>query len=209
VTIVAATVSGYWLCVFFMVARSWIKFRGPAGAVPKTRLERRMWIAWVPNTAAWITLPWVAWDQAGHWVVAAGPLLDAAGWPAAVLAVLAFGLTTRCWFVMGSNWTMAVNPKKKTTLITQEAFGVVRHPIYALSLLLMAGTMAAVPVWPMWLVGVIHIAMILTKAASEERYLQQVHGPSYEQYCRRTGRFLPWRYLLGRLNPGRSHSARS
>ncbi len=201
VTIVAATVFTYWLCVFLMVARSWVKFRGPAGALPKTRLERRMWIAWVPNTAAWIALPWATWGRSGNWLVADTPLWNAAGWPAAIVALAAFWLTTRCWFAMGSNWTMAVNPKKKTELLTGGAFGVVRHPIYALSLLLMACTMIAVPVWPMWLVGMIHAAMILTKAVSEERYLRQVHGPSYEQYCRRTNRFVPFRYLWGQVRP--------
>ncbi len=41
------------------------------------------------------------------------------------------------------------------------------------------------------------IAMIVTEAQNEERYLRQVHGPSYDQYCRQTDRFLPWRYLTG------------
>jgi protein-S-isoprenylcysteine O-methyltransferase Ste14 len=63
----------------------------------------------------------------------------------------------------------------------------------------MACTMVAIPFWPMWLVGAIHIAMILTKAASEERYLRQLHGVSYEQYCRATDRFLPRRYLQARF----------
>lgn len=199
VAIVAAVVSAYWLCVLVMVARSWVRFRGSAGALPKTRLERRMWLVWVPNTIAWIALPWVAWDRADHWLEGQNWALTAAGWLAAVLAVLAFWLTSRCWLAMGSNWTMAVNPKKKTELITQGVFGVVRHPIYALSLLLMACSMAAIPRWPMWLVGAIHVAMILTKAASEERYLRQVHGGAYEQYCRTTDRFLPLRYLLERF----------
>ena len=199
VAIVAAVVSVYWLCVLVMVARSWVRFRGPAGALPKTRLERRMWLVWAPNTAAWIGLPWLAWDRADRWLDVPSRLPAVAGWVAAVLAVLAFWLTSRCWLAMGSNWTMAVNPKKKTELITQGAFGVVRHPIYALSLLLMCCTVVAIPLWPVWLVGAIHIAMILTKASSEERYLRQVHGVSYEQYCRVTDRFLPRRYLLGRF----------
>lgn len=197
--IVAAVVSAYWLCVLVMVARSWVRFRGPAGALPKTRLERRMWLVWVPNTVAWIVLPWVAWDRADRWWAGQNWGLTAAGWLAAVLAVLALWLTSRCWLAMGSNWTMAVNPKKRTELITQGVFGVVRHPIYALSLLLMACTMVAIPWWPMWLVGAIHIAMILTKAASEERYLRQVHGGAYEQYCRTTDRFLPIRYVRERF----------
>lgn len=201
VGIVAATVSAYWFCVFVMVARSWVKFRGPAGALPKTRLERRMWIVWVPNTAAWVALPWVVWNRAEHWFFGESWFWTTIRWPAAILAILAFWLTTRCWLAMGSNWTMAVNPKKKTTLLTRGAFGVVRHPIYALSLSLMACTMTAIPAWPIWLVGAVHIAMISTKAVSEERYLRQLHGSPYDQYCRQTDRFLPYRYLMGLLRP--------
>jgi protein-S-isoprenylcysteine O-methyltransferase Ste14 len=197
VALVAATVSAYWSCVFLMVGRSWIRFRGPAGALPKTHLERWMWIVWVPNVAAWVAIPWVAWNRGESWIEGAGIFFEAIRWPAAIVAMAAFGLTCRCWLAMGSNWTMAVNPKKKTVLITHGPFGVVRHPIYALSLTLMACTMAAIPAWPMWLVGTIHIILILTKVASEERYLRRVHGADYERYCRQTARFLPWRYLRG------------
>ena len=197
VALVAATISAYWLCVFLMVGRSWLRFRGPAGALPKTRLERRMWIIWLPNTAAWVAFPWLAWNRAETWLGDAGWVFDQLRWPAALVAIAAFGLTSHCWLSMGSNWTMAVNPKKKTALITHGPFAVVRHPIYALSLTLMACTMVAIPAWPMWLVGAIHISMILTKVASEERYLRQVHGADYDRYCQQTARFLPWRYVAG------------
>jgi protein-S-isoprenylcysteine O-methyltransferase Ste14 len=159
-----------------------------------------MWVVWVPNTAAWIAIPWIVWDRADRWLADMPWIFEAIRWPAAILAVLAFCLTARCWLAMGSNWTMAVNPKKKTSLITDGPFGLVRHPIYALSLMLMACTMAAIPAWPMWLVGTIHVTMILTKAVSEERYLRQVHGAAYDQYCRQTDRFFPWRYLAGRTS---------
>jgi protein-S-isoprenylcysteine O-methyltransferase Ste14 len=195
VAVVAATVSVYWLCVFVMVGRSWVRFRGPAGALPKTRRERWMWIVWVPNTAAWVAVPWIAWNRAESWLGQSGTLFELLRWPAAIVAVAALGLTSRCWLAMGSNWTMAVNPKKKTVLITHGPFAVVRHPIYALSLMLMVCTMVAIPAWPMWLVGGVHITLILSKVASEERYLRQIHGTEYEHYCRQTARLLPWRYL--------------
>ena len=196
--IVAVTISTYWSCVALMVARSWIKFRGPAGAVPKTRRERLMWLIWVPNTAAWIALPWAAWNASDGSFVLVGAGLSlwtyqSVRWLAALLAVLAFGLTTRCWLAMASNWTMAVNPNKPTELLTNGPFALVRHPIYALSLLLMLCTMTVVGTLPMLLVGVIHIAMIVGKAVGEERYLEQLHGESYRQYRKATNRFLPLR----------------
>ncbi|MCH5374001.1 MAG: isoprenylcysteine carboxylmethyltransferase family protein, partial [Planctomycetes bacterium] len=109
-------------------------------------------------------------------------------------AVLSFATTVRCWLAMGSNWSMAVNPKKPTRLLTEGVYSVVRHPIYALSLLLMLCTMLVVANLPMLLVGAIHITMLVGKAASEERYLLGLHGEAYAQYCRMTNRFLPCRW---------------
>jgi len=197
--IVALTVSAYWFCVFVMVGRSWVKFRGPAGAIPKTSAERWMWLIWVPNTAAWVALPWVAWDASRDSLapLSTNPAQLAwsgLSWLAAIVAVLAFAMTSRCWLAMGSNWTMAVNPKKPTRLVTEGPFSLVRHPIYALSLLLMLCTMLIVATLPMLLVGLIHVAMLVGKASSEERYLLRVHGEAYADYCRRTSRFLPCRW---------------
>lgn len=194
--LVALTVSAYWFCVALMVARSWLKFRGPAGAIPKTRFERRLWLLWVPVIGAWVALPWQAWSSVrrggddgilAQW----GLVFPAVRWIAAFLAIGAFGLTVYCWLAMGSSWSMAVTPHKKTNLLTGGPFGLVRHPIYALSLLLMGCTMVVVGTPGMLLVGTLHGASILTKAISEEQYLLQLHGASYADYCRMTGRFVP------------------
>ena len=194
--IVAVAVSAYWLAVMVMVARSWIRFRGPAGVIPKTRWERWMWLLWLPNTVAWVALPWQAWDDSRATGFQDPTLvLTIVRYAVALLAVAAFGLTVRCWLTMGSNWSMAINPRKQTSLITGGAFGVVRHPIYALSLLLMLTTVVTVASGPVLLVGCIHAAMIVAKTLNEERYLRQLHGAAYDRYCRQTGRYLPFRLL--------------
>ena len=199
--IVATTVSVYWLAVMLMVARSWIRYRGPAGVIPKLRGERWMWLLWVPNIALWIALPWQAWDNSRTVSLAdQPPTLAFGGYVAALVAVIAFSLTARCWMAMGSNWSMAVNPHKPTSLITRGAFGIVRHPIYALSLLLMLATVVTVFSWSMFLVGGIHAGMILAKTTSEERYLRQLHGSVYDQYCQQAGRYVPSLRALLRLS---------
>ena len=68
-----------------------------------------------------------------------------------------------------------------------------RHPIYALSILLMLCTLAIVPTLPMLVVAVVHIALMNAKARSEERHLLAVHGDAYARYLRTSGRFLPRR----------------
>jgi protein-S-isoprenylcysteine O-methyltransferase Ste14 len=195
--IVAVVVSVYWLAVMAMAARSWIRFRGPAGLIPKVSRERWIWLLWIPAVIAWIILPWQAWDdsqQPAEFDNFTG-LLHISRYAFALLAITAFGLTVHCWFVMGANWSLAVTPRKQTSLVTRGAFGVVRHPIYALSLLLMLTTVLTVASGPILLVGLIHTAMIVAKTLSEERYLRQLHGPAYDRYCQQTGRYLPVRWL--------------
>jgi protein-S-isoprenylcysteine O-methyltransferase Ste14 len=81
----------------------------------------------------------------------------------------------------------------QSNLLTRGPFGLVRHPTYSLSLLLMGCTMVVVANLPILLVGVVHIVSIAVKAVSEERHLLRLHGAPYEAYCRSTGRFLPGR----------------
>jgi len=99
--------------------------------------------------------------------------------------------TIRCWRQMGRNWTMAVTRDEAKELITDGMFGRVRHPIYALSILLMICTVVVVPTWPVLLIAVVHIALMITKARNEERFLRDVHGARYADYCAATGRFMP------------------
>jgi protein-S-isoprenylcysteine O-methyltransferase Ste14 len=92
---------------------------------------------------------------------------------------------------MGKNWSMAVMPDQKTELVTTGLYAYVRHPIYALSILLMLCSAAVVPTAPMAVVAVVHVALMLAKARNEERFLLAAQGEAYARYCRRTGRFFP------------------
>ena len=193
-TIVAAVISTYWTCVVLMSARSWLKFGVPSGSLPKTRLEKRMWMIWVPTIVAWVALSW----RTGGEAIWAGQLGVGVKWLFAIAAVVAFLLTVSCWLKMGRNWSMAVRPDKKTDLITDGVFSNVRHPIYALSLALMICTVIVVQSWAMLIVGFIHCSMLVLKSLNEEQYLTQMHGQEYISYLARTNRFIPFRAFAGR-----------
>ena len=74
--------------------------------------------------------------------------------PAVVVAAAAFAATWVCWSKMGTSWRMGIDPNERTQLVFTGPYAYVRHPIYALSSLLMICTMAAVPSPLMMLVGV-------------------------------------------------------
>ncbi len=195
-TIVTFAVWTYWTSVCVLVVRSHIRFRTSAGGLPRTGRERWMWALWVPAIVLWQVFPAVAGFSsnllfATPQVALSNPLLWAFRLAAAGTAVLAYGMTVPNWLGMGKNWSMAIVPGKKCRLITSGMFSYVRHPIYALSILLMLATMAVTLSPAMTVVGVIHITMLYMKAISEERYLTGVHGEGYADYCDRTGRFVP------------------
>lgn len=199
--VLAATVWLYWGCVGAMSIRVRRRTRKLSGIVPSQRGEQLMWLVWLPLVCAWMALPWIASRASGPpWglseVARQWPLLGWR-WAAALLAIVCLGLSIECWKRMGKNWRMAIAPDQQTELVTTGLYGRIRHPIYALSILLMLCTVVVVPTLPVAVMAAIHIALMITKARNEERFLAGRHGARYCRYMQRTGRFLP------RLRDGR------
>ena len=148
--VMAATVWAYWACVGAMIVRVRRRTRKLSGIVPSQRLEQLMWIVWVPLVAAWMVLPYVAAGATACAVAAAGLRARAAdaarcAGSAAGVGLACLGLSIHCWLRMGRNWRMAVAPDQQTELVTTGLYGLVRHPIYALSILLMLCTLVVAP----------------------------------------------------------------
>jgi len=193
--LLATTVWTYWACVGAMTVRVRRRTRKLSGIVPSQRLEQWMWVLWMPLVGAWMSLPYLAASSStGFWALPAWardmPLL-AWRWAGAGVAVGCLVLSIECWLRMGRNWRMAVAPDEKTELVTTGLYGRIRHPIYALSILLMLCTVVVVPTLPVGLMAVVHIGLMITKSHNEERFLAGRFGATYQRYMQRTGRFTP------------------
>lgn len=192
---VLLTVWIYWTIVAAMVVRRRRKTRKLSGVLPEQRLETLMWLIWVPLIAAWLTLPWLALGRvAGFLALPAFATADAftlLRFIAALVALAALYGSVRSWRQMGRHWTMAVTRDETSILLTGGMFSRIRHPIYALSILLMLATLVVVPTAPMLAVAIIHVVLMSLKARNEEHFLLAAHGEAYARYCRSTGRFLP------------------
>lgn len=193
--VVAATVWAYWAYVGAMIVRVRRRTRKLSGIVPSQGIEQLMWVVWVPLVAAWMLLPYVAaGSYSPPWrlpaVAQQMPLLMLR-WAAAAAGLVCLGLSIHCWRRMGRNWRMAVAPDQNTELVTTGLYGLVRHPIYALSIALMLCTLVVVPTAPVLAMALIHISLMLAKARNEERFLASRHGAVYQRYMQRTGRFMP------------------
>jgi protein-S-isoprenylcysteine O-methyltransferase Ste14 len=155
-----------------------------------------MFVIWIPLVIAWIVLPWLALTRtnpvfAVPQFAKEEPLYAALRWLAAVTALACLAMTAWCWSRMGKDWRMDVSEKRKGTLITDGLFAYVRHPIYALSMLLMLCSAIIIATPLMLGIWAVHLVLNNLKARNEERHLLATHGEPYAQYLRRTGRFFP------------------
>jgi len=195
-TVAMYSVWAYWLGVLLMTVRVRLQGVSSAGIVPKQPLERLMWVVWVPVIAAWIVFPWLSIHRSSPpWQlpdpVLVEPAWHALRWVAAGLTVAFLIGTTFCWRWMGRSWRVGVDADQSMELITTGPFSRVRHPIYTLSMTMMMMTVLAVPIWPLLVAALLHIALMHVKARNEEDWMQRMHGDAYVGYRERTGRFLP------------------
>lgn len=194
--ITATTICAYWFGVGVMIVRVKRHSRTTPILSPKQPLERFMGLVFIPVVAFWILLPVLARNGSSPLLAlppfaAGAPVYAACRWVAAIVAVLCFVVTVRCWARMGRDWRMAVAVGEKTNLITDGPFSRIRHPIYAFQILLMICTVVVVPTLPMLAVAVTHFALMNVKARNEERYLLLTQPEDYSRYVQRTGRFFP------------------
>ena len=195
--IAALTVVAYWIGVITMVAKRRLRYRRTtSGIVPQVAGEQHVWPLWIAVVTVWIVSPIRAINQTtGFWSLPAWAMENSYAlgvrWGAAIVGLAGLLATIHCWRRMGRNWSVVVVPGERNELVTSGLFRFVRHPIYALSAVVMASTAVVVPVWPMIVALVTHAALMYYKAHSEEQFLVSLHGHAYVDYRNRTGRFMP------------------
>ena len=192
--IIAVVVSVYWGRVLQMVRRARKAAGHDANFVPREKLGRLLRYIWMPVVGLWVVLPYIeAFLSPKHRMFLMRPVFrdNVIPWLAAGLGAVALVATFVCWTKMGTSWRMGINPGDKTKLISTGPFAYIRHPIYALSSLLMIFTMIVVPSPLMMTAGGLHLLLLQWEARREEKYLLRVHGDEYRAYTDRTGRFMP------------------
>ncbi len=187
----------YWGTVIVKAVRLSRKIGKDPNVLPRENTGRSLRLLWAPAIIAWCIIPWLSVFRGFSgtwWLRSLWPMTPFAQWLSAVAAMLglaALALTFICWHQMGRSWRIGIDPGEKTELVIRGAYRFVRHPIYALSIILMLCTLTAVPTILMLATAIIHIALITLEALREEQYLRQIHGEQYAAYCLRTGRFIP------------------
>jgi len=187
----------YWARVIRLVRKIRRQTGRSANPLPPELLGRLLRIVWYPVVGGWIILPLLAafsGPSSGLYLPRwCRPMAHPAAvdWIALAVAIAALAGTLVCWKKMGKSWRMGIDPDDKSQLIVSGPYARVRHPIYALSSVLMLATLAIAPSWAMLAIAGVHLLLLQWEARREEKYLLMQHGPVYATYYRQTGRFFP------------------
>jgi protein-S-isoprenylcysteine O-methyltransferase Ste14 len=197
--------SVYWpaMLLFLMVGTYWARVvrlvlkarrRGrDVNFAPQERLGRALRVVWYPVVLLWIVHPLLN-AFASSPPALLRPFFHNAvvGWTCVALAAGALAGTMVCWKRMGKSWRMGIDPHDRSApLIVSGPYAYVRHPIYALSSLLMLASVGVLPTPLMLVLAIVHLLLLQWEARREERHLLAAHGDTYATYRQSVGRFLP------------------
>lgn len=189
----------YWAGVLSQARRIRKKIGRSPNMTPRTAKERVLWLGWLLVIAVWIGQPFfiggenvAAGKSAWAFVRLCPQLTHAAVMVSGIVLVVAgYAGTLWCYTIMGSAWRIGVNEREKNALVTIGPFARVRHPIYALQVLMLVGAGLLLPTICSLVLLASHLVCVWLKAADEEAYLLATHGEAYREHIARTGRLFP------------------
>jgi protein-S-isoprenylcysteine O-methyltransferase Ste14 len=182
----------YWARVLKMVLKQRRKTGRDANFVPRETLGKLLRIFWYPAVVLWIVVPFlISLTSIRFAGLQLYPLPSTLAWAGVTIAAVCLILTWICWKKMGKSWRMGIDPTEKTQLVVSGPYAYVRHPIYALQIVLAAVSIVIVPALTMLIVCSIIIVFLYWEARREEQYLLGVHGDIYRLFMKNVGGFFP------------------
>jgi protein-S-isoprenylcysteine O-methyltransferase Ste14 len=128
------------------------------------------------------------WAPAPWWWIAASI--------AAALCVACTVVTFVCWRKMGRSWRIGIDPNETLVMVTSGPYRMVRHPIYALRMVINVCVMVMAPTLLVVLAAGLDFVLLQIEARREERYMEATHGQAYARYKNSVGRFVPRTFVV-------------
>jgi protein-S-isoprenylcysteine O-methyltransferase Ste14 len=92
---------------------------------------------------------------------------------------------------MGKSWRIGINSGEKLDLVSTGPYRFVRHPIYALRMVIDVCLFVMAPVPLVLMAAGGDFLLLQLEARREERYMESQHGTVYANYKNSVGRFVP------------------
>jgi protein-S-isoprenylcysteine O-methyltransferase Ste14 len=195
--IAALCLTIYWFWVVVKLIKLGRKLGKDPNAMPRERVGQWMRVAWYPCILVLLVALWVAATSHHRlfgltaWLFAPTPVWWAAAIPATLICVLCTAVTFVCWRKMGRSWRIGIDPGEKLDLVSTGPYRWVRHPIYALRMVINACAFVMAPTPLVLATAAIDVLLLQVEARREERYMESKHGAVYQQYKNSVGRFVP------------------
>ena len=113
--------------------------------------------------------------------------------PALLFGIIFIIMGVYLW--VGANFQSKVDDNiKNNVLVTTGTYAYVRNPIYSAFMLVCIGAiMIADNLW-LWILPIFYWGfMTVLMKNTEEKWLYDLYGEEYLEYCRRVNRCIPWR----------------
>jgi protein-S-isoprenylcysteine O-methyltransferase Ste14 len=109
----------------------------------------------------------------------------------ALLFTFGLGIAVVGRLQLGQNWSdiEAGQLRSDHALVCRGLYRYIRHPIYPGDLLLLAGLELALNSW--LILGVLAVVPYVFRQVAREEQVLLAKLPGYQEYCKRTNRFLP------------------
>ncbi len=132
------------------------------------------------------------------------PIVHIGAWRAAITGLLMLGgLALSVWTIVYMRCRGKGNPMdafghevapRTQHLMTEGPYSINRNPMLSGTLVYLASFVVWLWTWQALLVWVVFFAIMFVQVLTEEKRLRRDFGEEYEAYCRRKGRFLPFRF---------------
>jgi len=192
-TVVCASGLIYWGGVLVQGRRIRRRIGRSPNLRPKGAREKALWLGWFLVILIWVGQPWLVKSDAATAGLALVPGLLRPGSLVVGLVLLVLGYAGTLWAyaAMGDSWRIGIDPRQQVTLVTSGPFRWVRHPIYLLQIVMLAGAALLLPTALSLIALVLHYVCVRLKTGDEEKHLAGIFGPAYHDYLSSTGGLFP------------------
>ena len=145
-----------------------------------------------------VLLPTIMWLVSGM----PNPAVHICAWRAVLTGLLIVsGLALSIWTIVYMKTRGKGNPMdafgkeigpRTQHLMTDGPYRINRNPMLTGTFVYLMGFIVCLWTWQALLVWAVFVIIMLVQVLSEEKRLRHDFGEEYENYCHRTGRFLPW-----------------
>jgi protein-S-isoprenylcysteine O-methyltransferase Ste14 len=211
--IIALCLTAYWFWVLVKLVQLGRKIGKDPNAMPRETVGKLMRLLWYPCILALLIGLWIAAcvpdSKIARWPEPARTLFGrlwtpgllgswwwAAMLPAILLAVLCTVFTFICWRRMGRSWRIGIDPGEKLAIVSTGPYRYVRHPIYALRMVINICAFVMAPTPLVLAAAGIDFVLLQIEARREERYMESKHGAEYAKYKNSVGRFIPRAFVV-------------